>query len=507
MDRRSAFRLTIVALMALLAAPLALNESAGAQSTLPNPQTGMLPDPPLPGGVTYAYVNSQSFFGTPCCIRTQSVAQGALGDCFFISALDALAMSSPGTIEKAIRYNPVSNTFTLTFYVPPPSAAASTNTAWVRHTYTTDAQVPVPSAGSQFLNWTFPFVHPIDGLTAALSTVHQPKYVNSPNGTLWPLLLEKGYAATQPDGYASLDKGGFGFDALRALTGASGDRWNIIDKPVNNVLRSVTVTNVSSLADRSGHGVIAGIFEGKGLTGIEPRIQVCVSPIAKQGSRAERCTPVCKPGYECTTRFQSDVPLYDDTGSLMVEVLDVPDEGTKNQVVIFKKDPGKCTAKAPCQEQPLDPHLLADANVPPVSISFETSTNSQSTDPHALATLDALASKLAELAGRPLLAGSIPDCPESVRCADENKPGPFDRNLPLSQRLIGGHEYYVKKYMPSSDPKQATVVLGNPWGVDVNTGVPLRDVKLSLPNFQSNFITLSTSYVIPVPASATCSCK
>jgi hypothetical protein len=400
----------------------------------------------------------------------------------------------------------VSNTFTLTSYVPPPGAATSTNAAWVRHTYTTDAQVPVASAGSQLFSWTFPWVHPIDALTADLSTVHQPLYVSSPISALWPLLLEKGYAATQPDGYTTLAQGGFGEVALHALTGASGDQWFITDKPVNSILRSVTVTNVSSLADRSGHGVISGIFEGKGLTGIEPRIQVCVSPIARQGSRSENCTPVCKPGYECTARFRSDVQLYDDTGSLMVEVLDVPDPSTKNQVVIFQKDPGKCTAQAPCLEQPLDPHLLADANVPPVSISFETSTNSQPADPHTLATLDSLASKLAELAGRPVLAGSIPDCPESIRCVDSRKPGRFDQRLDVNHRLVEGHEYYVKKYIPNSDPKQATVVLGNPWGVDPS-GVPLIDVRLSLPDFQYNFISLSTSYVTPVQAPADCQCK
>jgi hypothetical protein len=303
MNLRAILRLIVLVLMAVLIQSIGRRETVAAQTQngpfsnlKPNPQTGLLADPALPAGMEYQSAGYNSIFGQPCCIRPQGVAQGSnLGDCFFMSSVDALAMVTPGTIDNAIQYNSGSDTFTLKFFTPPAGQNAETTQPWVLHTYTTSAEVPFAGVLSRLWGATIALVKDGGGWTQAKDAYQQAMGANSADKALWPLLLEKGYAALQPNGYQSLGEGGNGMLVMHALTGAEGDQW-LIPNPQPQRLE-VTVKNMPAVSDLNGHCVLCGIFDGRGLTAIEPNIQVCLTiPGTQAKASSDYCTPVCKPG-------------------------------------------------------------------------------------------------------------------------------------------------------------------------------------------------------------------
>jgi Calpain family cysteine protease len=502
MKARSVLYLTSLALVIFLAQPLGFFRPANAQTGNPNPQTGLLPDPGLPSGMTYASgrtISRYSLFGNPCCIHPEGVIQGALGDCFFMSAMDTLAMTRPGTIQKAIRYNPISDTYTITFYEPPAGQNAETTAAWVPHTYTTLADVPVQSVSYTLWNSQPPFFHPVNALNSLLNP--QPIYASSTENVLWPLLLEKGYAATQPGGYNALTTGGYAKDALHALTGAPSQLWLIPDR---NQPLEVTVTDMPSMADVGGHSILGGLLTGKGLTAVEPDIQVCVSAQSQKS-----CTAVCKPGHECTARFPNTGKIDYMSGTLTVEVLDVPSTSERNRVAVFQKAPNKCMAGSPCQVQPLKSASVVTPG--PLTISFQSEApahikmgNIDGTESvvDTLPTLDAIARKLNDLTDsqgiplQPVTLGTINKCPFfGNRCVGDTSTI-FNVGSTIGG-LVPGHEYYLKQFIRDSNPTKATVIVGNPWGIDVP--------PISLPVLQYPFFSLTTNYAKPAKA-PTCSC-
>ena len=73
---------------------------------------------PIAAGLSYSVV-AGSFFGTAQTPSSADMAQGCLGDCYLISALGAIADSSPAAIENMIINNGVTNgihTYTIRFY-------------------------------------------------------------------------------------------------------------------------------------------------------------------------------------------------------------------------------------------------------------------------------------------------------------------------------------------------------------------------------------------------------
>jgi len=109
MDCRSALRLTILGLVALLAQPLGPKETAEAA------QVGGIASPGLPDNVIYEPVRGGRLFASDCCISAKNIVQGAIGDCYFMASLGAVATWSPGTIQNAIRDNQ-NGTYTVTLF-------------------------------------------------------------------------------------------------------------------------------------------------------------------------------------------------------------------------------------------------------------------------------------------------------------------------------------------------------------------------------------------------------
>jgi hypothetical protein len=509
MDLRSALRLTILALVALLAQPLGPKESAQAA------QGGGVVSPGLPDNVAYEPVRGGTLFGAGCCPSNHNIEQGVIGDCYFMSSLGAIATWSPGIIQNAIHDN-ANGTYSVTLYKPASGGDPAT-APLQRTTYTINGEVPTWSFTKALSNWN-PLSSQtsettgtiwrganewLGGITKAIlnhsgsqfvsALEDVPSYAKPVDKVLWPALMEKAYAAMVPGGYNSLGEGGEGYAAMRSLTGASGAHWFISNESTSSILRTVTVKNVGSLAADPGHGIIAGIFEGKGLRGIEPRIQVCVTLKTSPPLPPRKCTPVCQPGYECKEQFgQSGVDLGNRGAPLVIEVLDIPNPGVQNRIVEFvQPNPGQCTDTRPCPS-PSQASGNPDAPAQPVFISF--TTNRESIAVSTISTLADMNSLLTSLAGKPVTAGTPPACPSTQRCVNESI-GP--KNSLFSVGGIGtcaigqpcldtGHEYYLKQYAGGM------VTLGNPWGGDY------MDVTLPLKYFMESFITISANYASPV---------
>ena len=499
MRRRLILPRTFLALSALLPASFWTNQIAEAQSS------GFVSKPNVPGDVVYKPV-SGSLFGCPCNIGPQSISQGGLGDCYFMSSLAAISMQSPGTIQNAIHYNTANNTYSVTLYKP---VSSEPGAALRKVAYTINSDIPTwsywnslwsgensPSgnrAWTEAGNWLNGVITGVKNLSpsevsSAMKDV--PSYATPVKGVLWPALMEKAYAAMLPGGYTTLGSGGNGYDVMRSLTGADGKMWVISHQSTSTVLRSVTVKNVGSVADKRGHGVLAGIFGGKGLTGIEPDLQVCASTVVAAGS-TRKCTPICMPGYQCSQKF-GQAGFDVGNAPAEIEILDVPGPGQVNIIVKWvQQNPAQCTDQKPC---PSPSRASGNQNAPdqPVFVSFTSDQAGYGVD--TISTLAAMDEVLTSLAGRPVTSGTLPPCGATVRCVDSSasaifSPGGVGYCLGKQPCLDTGHEYYLESYQRDpSNLAQGTVKLGNPWGAD-------QVVRLTLENYMHGFITISTNYV------------
>jgi hypothetical protein len=113
--------------------------------------------------------------------------QGAVGDCYFVSSLSAVAQNHPELIKNNIKAN-ADGTYTVTFFERADMGKPATPVK-----ITVDGAMPTKAG--------------------------QLEYISSRDaGDVWPQIYEKAYAAWK-GGYGAIE-GGMGANALEALTGA-----------------------------------------------------------------------------------------------------------------------------------------------------------------------------------------------------------------------------------------------------------------------------------------------
>ncbi|GAB4069405.1 hypothetical protein GCM10028777_31230 [Angustibacter speluncae] len=161
--------------------------------------------------------------GSETAIHPNDVSQGALGDCWFIAPMMALAQQNPGLIERAIRPNP-NGSFTVTLYQDGQP---------VQYVVTPDMVIG-PDGSSAF--------------------VDDPR--RGEQTELWPLVLEKAMAM-HAGSYADIE-GDWPDRALGALTGqettnydGGGDLPGI--EALDRYVADGGVVAMSSLFDADGH--------------------------------------------------------------------------------------------------------------------------------------------------------------------------------------------------------------------------------------------------------------
>lgn len=137
-------------------------------------------------GTTYTVTDPNALYGSPGVPQITAIHQGPTADCYFLSAEGSLAMDDPARIEALVKNDPGGG-WAVTFQY--------FNSA-------TQTYVPV-------------VIHTADDLSSTMQT--------EADGQIWPLVLEKAYAAfrtwngsTSTDTMASLDWG-FPSAALSAL--------------------------------------------------------------------------------------------------------------------------------------------------------------------------------------------------------------------------------------------------------------------------------------------------
>jgi|GEM_PF-2760952 len=127
------------------------------------------------------------------------IHQGAVGDCFLLAALAAIAEKEPDFLRRMFKQNKNSKSLFVQFYDGSPLKPVFVGPV--------DNQFPVYKngvhAGGRDVSGRSAFAEPVDG--------------KSP---IWPLIIEKAYTVKfRDDSYAKLDWGGFSSDAMEHVTG------------------------------------------------------------------------------------------------------------------------------------------------------------------------------------------------------------------------------------------------------------------------------------------------
>lgn len=134
---------------------------------------------------------------SPDGISPGDIAQGSLGDCYFMAGLATVAQQHPEAIWNAINDNG-DGTYTVTFYQEGKPVQV-----------TVDAEFPVREDSNG--NPT--------GIPAYAGT-------GSTSDELWPLIMEKAYAQLDKNDYGNIE-GGWPSEAVELLTGAPLERLDL----------------------------------------------------------------------------------------------------------------------------------------------------------------------------------------------------------------------------------------------------------------------------------------
>ena len=121
-------------------------------------------------------------------VDINDIIQGALGDCFLLSSIAAVAKANPSLIKKLIHYNNQDEYVTVTLHILQPDGSR----------LATKIKVD--------------FYFPIHRLTQKFA------YAKGGDGELWVMVIEKAYAK-EMGGYAAIHKGGDAAEAMAVLTG------------------------------------------------------------------------------------------------------------------------------------------------------------------------------------------------------------------------------------------------------------------------------------------------
>ena len=156
----------------------------------------------------------------------KDTAQGALGDCFFIASMAAVANAAPGVITDMVKYDPKKKTYTVRFYEE--SGRGASKPVYIE----VDGYLPT-SAGSR----------------------NDPAYAGDPGGKMWPAIVEKAYAKWK-GGYDVIGEGGLGEQAMAEMTGGKSTFKN----PAS--MKEKDVIPYFQNAKKDGKAIYAGVVSG-----------------------------------------------------------------------------------------------------------------------------------------------------------------------------------------------------------------------------------------------------
>ncbi len=215
---------------------------------------------PPPGPV----YTDKDLYGPSGKPQSADIAQGQLGDCYFVAPLGAMAGQQPERIQNAISYNADKGTFNVTFYQETHSGPLG------MHTESKPVQIEVNQADIK--------ADAKDGVDGLQTKFH------GANAPLWPSVMETAFAkmAEQKgenisDGLHRIGggKGGHATDTIYALTGqrdetVAADKFASMgmDKAYAELDKAIKdgrpmLLNTNPMKDMPNDGLIKGIWDEK----------------------------------------------------------------------------------------------------------------------------------------------------------------------------------------------------------------------------------------------------
>lgn len=170
-------------------------------------------------------------------ISPEDIKQGALGDCYLLSGLSALAQVNPQAIRDAIKEN-ADGTFTVRFHKD--SFLGLFGRGQKPIEVTVDADFPTKDGKTQL-------------------------YTKAKDGELWPLVIEKAYAKLD-GGYQRVGVGGSPCTIWQALTGKAGAMTANLVEGQGSLFRKLQTALNEKRPVAASTAPILKNYEGTGLS-------------------------------------------------------------------------------------------------------------------------------------------------------------------------------------------------------------------------------------------------
>jgi hypothetical protein len=175
--------------------------------------TQVIPEHDLPmpaeNGPFYLMSTEGRLYGSSGKPSPADIHQGQIGDCYFLSSLSSLAAVRPDLIQGAIQYKGTTD------------EAEDGKTIQVHH-YDVTLYKKVPGTNGDY-RLVKKIVEVNDKMPVSKAVWDGNHFkqvlVENPRGVSWVALMEKAFAATDPQGYAGIGQGGIPSEAMEALTG------------------------------------------------------------------------------------------------------------------------------------------------------------------------------------------------------------------------------------------------------------------------------------------------
>lgn len=153
--------------------------------------------------------------------------QGALGDCFLIGSMAAVANTAPHIIEEMVKYDASKGTYTVRFYEESGRGKFS----------------PV-------------FIEVDSWLPTAADNRKDPSFAGDPGTPLWSAIVEKAYAKWK-GGYDALGDGGVGSEAMEEITGGRSTDGDL------SRMKEADVIPYFEAAQKAGKVIYTGSKDGR----------------------------------------------------------------------------------------------------------------------------------------------------------------------------------------------------------------------------------------------------
>lgn len=242
----------------------------------------------------------QKFEGdhSPVDPKGRDTAQGAVGDCFFIAAMAAVANASPSSIKEAITFNKDKGTYTVRFFEEGRGGTRK----------------PVYIEVDEYL--------PVERGT------DDPAYAGDPGVPLWPAIMEKAYAKWK-GGYDVIGEGGDAGAAMAELTGGRTTSRN----PAS--MRESEVIPYFQQAQQEGKAIYAGVYDGKQAASSRPLSGSGDGPLKGRVAHTHKWNEII-PGSVRITDDKGKAPALRDRGKEGDETGKLEGAGLKEGRVGYK---------------------------------------------------------------------------------------------------------------------------------------------------------------------------